>query len=108
MLVIGLVVAIIAPLIATLLKLAVSRRREFLADASGALLTRYPDGLASALAKIEQSARPMRKANNATAHMFLANPFGRERRGQAIRKLFSTHPPTQERIAALGKMGREL
>ncbi len=100
--------AIIAPIVAVMLQMAVSRKREFLADASGALLTRYPDGLASALGKIESYARPMRKANDATAHLFLANPFGKEKKGLAIRKLFSTHPPTNERIEQLQKMGTKL
>ncbi|MEX0748764.1 MAG: M48 family metallopeptidase [Candidatus Saccharimonadales bacterium] len=108
MLLVSIVAAIIAPLIAMMLQLAVSRKREFLADASGALMTRYPEGLASALQKIESSARPMRKANNATAHLFLANPFGREKRGQFVRKLFSTHPPTADRVAQLNQMGTEL
>lgn len=107
-LVISLVAAVIAPLVAMMLQMAVSRRREFLADASGALLTRYPDGLAGALGKIESYSRPMRKANNATAHLFMSNPFGRSKRGSFMRKLFSTHPPTHERIDKLQKMGTEL
>lgn len=108
MLVIGIVASIIAPLVAMMLQFAVSRKREFLADASGALLTRYPEGLASALQKIEATARPMVKANNATAHLFLANPFGRKERGQFLHKLFSTHPPTQDRVAQLEKMKTSL
>lgn len=107
-LVISLVAAIIAPLVAMMLQMAVSRRREFLADSSGALLTRYPEGLAGALRKIESYARPMRKANNATAHLFMSNPFGRNKRGNFMRKLFSTHPPTAQRIKQLQEMGREL
>ncbi|MEX2398803.1 MAG: M48 family metalloprotease [Candidatus Saccharimonadales bacterium] len=100
--------AIIAPIIAVMLQMAVSRKREFLADASGSLLTRYPDGLASALRKIESYARPMKKANDATAHLFISNPFGKEKRGKAIRKLFSTHPPTDARVQQLQKMGDKL
>lgn len=96
--IIGLILSILSPLIATLIQLAISRKREFLADASGALLTRYPEGLASALRKIEAYSRPMVRANNATAHLFISNPFGR---GGAISSLFMTHPPTEERIEAL-------
>jgi heat shock protein HtpX len=90
--------AILAPIAASLLRLAISRRREFLADASGALLTRYPEGLASALRKISQSGAPLRRASNATAHLFIANPFSG--RG-GLSKLFMTHPPVDERIKAL-------
>ncbi len=99
MLIIGLVVSILAPLAATLIQLAISRKREFLADASGALLTRYPEGLASALRKISMHGAPMRTATNATAHLFIANPFGAKT--SAIAKLFMTHPPVEERIQAL-------
>jgi heat shock protein HtpX len=102
LMIIGLVMAIIAPLVATLMQLAVSRKREFLADASGVLLTRYPDGLAGALQKIAASERPLKTANTATAHLFLANPFKRGAGG--IAKLFSTHPPIEERIARLQQM----
>lgn len=97
----GLILMILSPLIATLIQLAISRKREFLADASGALLTRYPDGLASALRKISGYSRPMARANNATAHLFIANPFGPEKMGRGIAKLFMTHPPVEERIRAL-------
>lgn len=100
--IVGIILAILSPLIATLIQLAISRKREFLADASGALLTRYPDGLASALQKIADYSQPMERANHATAHLFIANPFGS---GQSVAgtfaKLFSTHPPTEERIRAL-------
>ncbi|MEK7081432.1 MAG: M48 family metallopeptidase [Patescibacteria group bacterium] len=96
---IGFILAILAPLFATLIRLAVSRKREFLADASGALLTRYPEGLASALQKISQSGIPMRKANHATAHLFIANPFGNV--GSSLTTLFMTHPPVESRIKAL-------
>jgi heat shock protein HtpX len=102
---VGFVAAIIlAPLAAQLMQLAISRKREFLADASGALLTRYPDGLASALQKIGSYAAPMRRASTTTAHLFISNPFGRHEAGQWVAKLFSTHPPIPERIAALEGM----
>jgi heat shock protein HtpX len=103
MVVIGILLSILAPVVAQIIQLAISRKREFLADASGALLTRYPEGLASALEKIGRYGAPMQKASNATAHMYIANPFG----GKAIRgmaKLFATHPPVEERIAALREM----
>lgn len=95
---VGIVLAILAPIFATLVQLAISRKREFLADASGALLTRYPEGLASALQKISQYSAPMKNANQATAHLFIANPFGNVRK---IGKLFMTHPPVEERVKAL-------
>jgi heat shock protein HtpX len=105
LLIIGAIVAIIvAPLAAQLMQLAISRRREFLADADGALLTRYPEGLESALAKIGSYAAPMQHASNATAHLFITNPFGAHPKGQFIQKLFSTHPPIEDRIAALEGM----
>jgi heat shock protein HtpX len=96
---IGIVLAILSPIAATLIKLAISRKREFLADASGALLTRYPEGLASALEKIAAAAQPLRRANNATAHLFIANPFGGA--GKRLSALFMTHPPMEERVRAL-------
>lgn len=100
--VVGIVVAILAPLAAQLIHFAISRKREFLADASGVLLTRYPDGLASALQKIDGATRPMRRANHATAHLFLADPFAtRSGFADRINTLFMTHPPMQERINAL-------
>ncbi len=92
--------AILAPLAATLLQLAISRRREYLADATGALTTRYPEGLASALEKIEQTGSATRVQNTSTAHMFFANPL----RGHSFLNLFSTHPPIEARIAALREM----
>ena len=101
MAIIAIVLVVLAPIAATLMQLAVSRKREFLADASGALLTRYPEGLASALRKIGSYQAPMRKANQATAHLFIANPFGRAGAGKAMVKLFSTHPPVEDRIKAL-------
>ncbi|MBI5405981.1 M48 family metalloprotease [Candidatus Kaiserbacteria bacterium] len=94
---------ILAPVAAKLIQLAVSRRREYLADASGALLTRYPEGLASALGKIGSYTAPMQSANLATAHLFIGDPFGAKREGSSnwIEKMFSTHPPIQQRIQAL-------
>lgn len=100
LMVVGVVLAILAPLFATLMQLAISRRRESLADASGALLTRYPEGLASALEKIGAYSGQMIHANNATAHLYISNPFG-ARAMKGISKLFMTHPPIEERIAAL-------
>jgi heat shock protein HtpX len=104
--VIAIAFAILAPIAATMIQLAISRKREFLADASGALLTRYPEGLASALEKISQYSRPMQHASNATAHLFIANPFGGQGGGfgASISRLFMTHPPVEERIAALEGM----
>ncbi len=99
----GIIFTVLSPIIAQLIQLAISRKREFLADADGALLTRYPEGLASALAKIEAYGQPMIHANNATAHLFISNPFGAAA-GKGIAKLFMTHPPTSERIAALRGM----
>ncbi len=92
---------ILAPIVASLLQLAVSRKREFLADASGALLTRYPEGLASALQKIGGYQAPMRKASSATAHLYISNPFGARAKMSGLAKLFMTHPPVEERINAL-------
>jgi heat shock protein HtpX len=105
-LVIGIVGIILAPIAAQLIKMAISRKREYLADASGALLTRYPEGLASALEKISAYGRPMERASHATAHLFIADPFGNEKRtiGQKIGGLFQTHPPATERIKILRGM----
>lgn len=101
---IGIILALLSPLIATLIQLAVSRRREFLADASGAMLTRYPEGLASALEKISSDRRVPQFANNATAHMFIVNPFRGKDIASSLAGLFDTHPPIGERIAALRSM----
>jgi heat shock protein HtpX len=102
--IIGLILLIIAPILGQLIQLAVSRKREFLADASGALLTRYPEGLAKALEKIGASTKsPLDHANQATAHLYISNPFGPQAKGMS--KLFSTHPPIAERVAALRAMG---
>lgn len=98
--VLAIVAVVLAPIAATLIKLAISRRREYLADASGALLTRYPEGLASALQKIGTYAAPMKSANNATAHLFIGNPFG-TRSKNFVSGLFATHPPVAERIKRL-------
>ncbi len=100
--IIGLVLIILSPIFARLIQFAVSRKREFLADASGVLLTRYPEGLASALEKISQYDKPLRRTNNATAHLYISSPFGQKKKG--ISKMFSTHPPVQERIKALRTM----
>lgn len=98
----GIVLAILAPLFAQLMRLAISRRREFLADASGAMLTRYPEGLASALQKITADPEPLEVANKATAHMYIINPL-REWGGWA-NSLFDTHPPVEERVRRLREM----
>jgi len=100
----SLLAVLLAPLAATLIRLAVSRRRESLADVSGALLTRYPEGLARALEKIAGDEMPMRTASNATAHLFISNPFKGQARTSWFTKLFMTHPPLSERIAALRGM----
>jgi len=101
---VALALAILAPLFANLIKLAISRKREFLADASGALLTRYPEGLARALEKISRDPNPMRIANNSTAHLFIASPFRGIQAQNWLTKLFMTHPPVEERIRALRGM----
>jgi heat shock protein HtpX len=98
--ILALVAAIFAPLAATLVQLAISRRREYLADATGAMTTRYPEGLISALTKIGSAGSAIKKQNSSTAHMFFANPL----RGHSLLNLFSTHPPIEARIAALEKM----
>lgn len=98
---IGLIAIILSPIVAAMIQMAISRRREYLADATGALATRYPEGLASALEKIGNSGGKMKRQNSSTAHLFFANPL----KGKAIANLFSTHPPIQDRIARLRKMG---
>lgn len=99
---IGIVLAILSPIIAELIKLAISRRREYLADASGSLLTRYPEGLAKALEKIQanDAGQAMPQVSKATAHLFLSSPFS----GKSFSNLFSTHPPLEERIKKLREM----
>ena len=102
----GFVLLLLSPLFATMIQLAVSRRREFAADATGALLTRYPEGLANALEKIDHDHEPLEVANKATAHLYIANPFkDRKRDGQSwFSKLFNTHPPIAERVKALREL----
>lgn len=103
-LMIGIVLAILSPIAATLIQLAVSRKREFLADASSALLTRYPEGLASALEKISNDPETLKTANNATAHLFIINPFKGKAAKSWFSSLFDTHPPIKERIKILREM----
>jgi heat shock protein HtpX len=100
LIVLALVAAILAPLAASLLQLAISRRREYLADATGALTTRYPEGLASALEKLEKTGSITQKQNTSTAHMFFANPL----KTHSLLNLFDTHPPLEARIKALREM----
>ena len=108
MIILSFVAIILAPIAATIIQFAISRKREFLADSSGALLTRYPEGLASALQKISQFHQPLKNANNATAHMYIINPMGlnsdndnKEEKISWFTKIFMTHPPTKDRIKAL-------
>ncbi len=96
--------SILAPIAAVLMQLAISRKREFLADASGALLTRYPEGLARALEKISADPEKLEAANRATAHLFISDPFSAKARGKKVSKLFQTHPPVEERVKALRGM----
>lgn len=98
--ILAILLSILAPIAAVLMQLAISRRREFLADADGALLTRYPEGLARALEKISADPKPLSEANRATAHLFIVNPF----KGKNVAKLFMTHPPIEDRVAALRGM----
>lgn len=100
--ILGIVGLILAPIVAQLIQLAISRRREYLADASGALLTRFPEGLARALEKIAAYEGPMKRASTATAHLYISSPFGA---GHKLADLFSTHPPIAERIKVLRQMG---
>jgi heat shock protein HtpX len=99
---VALVLAILAPIVAQLIRFAISRQREYLADANGALLTRYPEGLASALEKISKDTEPLEVANKATAHLYIINPLLDH--GGRINNLFSTHPPVEERIKRLRSM----
>ena len=103
-LVIGIVLAIVSPIIATLIQLAVSRKREYLADASGAYLTRYPEGLARALEKLSKDKEVLEAATNATAHLYITNPFKGKAFGAWFAGLFDTHPPLEERIKILRSM----
>lgn len=102
--ILGIIAIILAPIVATLVQLAVSRQREYLADGTSALTTRYPEGLVSALQKLEHAGTAMRRQNTATAHLFFANPL----KGNNIARLFSTHPPIQDRIARLKAMESKL
>ncbi len=97
--ILGIIAAILAPIVATLIQLAVSRQREYLADATSVMTTRYPEGLISALTKISQTGSALKRQNTATAHFFFANPL----KGHSVTNLFSTHPPINERIARLKK-----
>jgi heat shock protein HtpX len=101
--VVGIIFAALSPIIATIIRLSISRKREFLADASGALLTRYPEGLASALKKLGSYGQKMQSASGATAHLFISNPFGGRDASKVsfVQKLFMTHPPMNERVNAL-------
>lgn len=100
--IIGIALAILAPISAMLIQAAISRRREYLADASGAMMTRYPDGLANALAKIAGDEQPLESANKATAHLFISNPL--REHGGSLNSLFDTHPPIADRIERLRQM----
>lgn len=102
--IVGIIAAILAPIAATLIRLAISRKREFLADASGALLTRYPEGLARALEKISNDPHPLRAANDSTNHLYIASPLRGEEKTSWFHKLFMTHPPIEERIKNLREM----
>jgi heat shock protein HtpX len=101
LLIVGIVALVLAPIMAALVQLAVSRQREYLADATSAMTTRNPDELASALQKLEEYARPMRRQNSSMAHLWIANPL----KPSLMSRLFSTHPPIPDRIARLKKMG---
>jgi heat shock protein HtpX len=103
LMVISLIFIVLSPILAQLMKMAISRKREFLADSSGALLTRYPEGLAKALEKISQDTNVLKSANDAMAHLYIANPFKEEKKSWA-HSLFSTHPPVEERVKVLRGM----
>ena len=100
--IVGIVLLVLSPIIGQLIQLAVSRKREYLADASAALITRYPEGLARALEKIKSDHTPLSRANNATAHLYISNPFKDTR--HAFSRLFATHPPIDDRIKKLREM----
>ena len=108
-LILGIAGIILAPLAANMIKLAISRKREYLADATGALLTRYPEGLASALQKISANHQPLQRVSHATAHLFIADPYSDSDEmtmGKRINNLFATHPPVESRIQLLREMGK--
>ena len=104
LIILGILAAILAPIAAYLIQLSISRKREFLADSSAVLLTRYPEGLIRALEKISQDPAPLKVANTSTAHLYIANPFRGKERKSWFTKLFLTHPPVEERIKALRQM----
>ncbi len=108
LMVFGIIAAILAPIIATIIQLAVSRKREYLADASGVLLTRHPDALAAALRKISGDKEPLEVANRGTAHLYIVNPLKGSQALDGFAKLFSTHPPIAERIKALNEMAGKI
>lgn len=100
--IIGILISILAPIAAKLIQLSISRKREYLADASGSLLTRYPEGLASALEKLRDYSRPMARQSTAIAHLYISNPFGDVSKfGKKVGNMFSTHPPLEDRIRIL-------
>jgi heat shock protein HtpX len=103
---VGIILAIVAPLLVLLIRSAISREREYRADADGAYLTRYPDGLASALEKMRDQTGKLRRRSDATAHLFIASPFGKDRR--SVRSAFASHPPLDQRISRLRSMGSGL
>ncbi|RKX69568.1 zinc metalloprotease HtpX [candidate division WOR-3 bacterium] len=100
LLIVGLILAVVAPFLALLIRAAISREREYLADASGAYITKYPQGLANALEKLKNFYQPFPRASNATAHLFIASPFGKDRMAK-VSDLFATHPPIEKRIERL-------
>lgn len=102
--IIGIVLSILAPIMGVLIQLAISRKREYLADASASLLTRYPEGLAKALEKLGQYSHPMKRQSTAIAHLYIASPLGQGKLGSKINGLFSTHPPIEERVKILRLM----
>ncbi len=104
LLIVGIVLAIVSPIVASLIQLAISRRREYLADASGANLTRYPEGLARALEKLSGDREVLEAATNATAHLYITNPFKGKQFGAWFANLFNTHPPIKERVKILRSM----
>lgn len=106
LLIIGIALAIIAPIVAQMIKLAIGRKREYLADANGALLTRYPPGLSNALRKLQADNKQLRRANKATAHLYISQPLktGSKEKGSCLNRMFDTHPPIEDRIARLDAM----
>ncbi len=103
-LIVAVLLAILTPIFAQIIKLAISRKREYMADASAAIFTRYPPGLASALNKISQSDKKLKVANSSTAHLFISSPYGKKKKKSFLKKIFSTHPPIEDRIKRLSEM----